>query len=227
MRFDKLLCLAFFAAAALSRPAHPQDADQSLRLYAVHVIRIPREPWTGYGIYLGSGIVITAAHVAGRAPWQGLLVEIAGNDLPANVLKRGQFSDVDLTLLSVDEQQLPVSLRLRRMPVCNDSPSPGEEVVVAIPEGIARSHVISPSLLPHDLAPKFRTAISDVATTGNSGSGVFDANKKCLLGIISAKIQGVQTRQENGHAVRQSHDVGKYFVPARTIADFIPPGYRF
>jgi hypothetical protein len=154
-------------------------------------------------------------------------VEIAGQNLPANVLKKGQFSDVDLTLLSVDERQLPVSLRLRRMTVCKDPPLPGEEVIVAIPEGIARSHVISPSLLPQDLAPKFRTAISDVATTGNSGSGVFDANKKCLLGIISAKIQAFQIRQQNGHAVRESHDVAKYFVPARTIADFIPPGYRF
>jgi hypothetical protein len=30
--------------------------------------------------------------------------------------------------------------------------------------------------------------ISDVATTGNSGSGVFDAGQKCLLGIMSRKI---------------------------------------
>ena len=65
MRVAKLLCLGFIAAAALACPAHPQDADQSLRLYTVHVIRIPKEPCTGYGIYLGNGIVITAAHVAG------------------------------------------------------------------------------------------------------------------------------------------------------------------
>ncbi len=203
MRVAKLLCLGFIAAAALACPAHPQDADQSLRLYTVHVIRVPKESWTGYGIYLGNGIVITAAHVAGLAPWHKLVVEIAGQNLPANVLKKGQFGDVDLTLLAVDERQLPVSLRLRRMTVCKDPPLPGEEVIVAIPEGIARSHVISPSLLPHDLAPKFRTAISDVATTGNSGSGVFDADKKCLLGIISAKIKAFQIRQQNGHAVRE------------------------
>jgi hypothetical protein len=227
MRFAKLLCIGFIAVAALACPAHPQDADQSLRLYAVHVIRVPKEPWTGYGIYLGNGVVITAAHVAGLSLFHKLQVEIAGQDLPADVLKQSQFRDVDLTLLSVDDRQLPVSLRLRRMTLCKNSPSPGEEVIVAIPEGIARSHVISPSLLPSDLAPKFQTAISDVATTGNSGSGVFDANKKCLLGIISAKIQAFQTRQENGHAVRESHDVAKYFVPARTIAEFIPPELRF
>jgi hypothetical protein len=226
-RVAKLLCLGVVAAAALACSAHAQDADQSLRVYAVHIIRVPKESWTGNGVYLGNGVVVTAAHVAGSSFFHKVLVEIAGQDLPADVLKEGHFRDVDLAVLSVDEGQLPVSLRLRRMTVCKDSPSPGEEVIVAIPEGIARSHVISPSLLPVDLAPKYRTAISDVATTGNSGSGVFDANKKCLLGIISAKIQGFQTRQENGRTVTQAHDVAKYFVPARTIADFIPPEYRF
>jgi hypothetical protein len=227
MRRAKLLGLGFVVATALACPARPQDADESLRLYAVHVIRVPKAPWTGYGIYLGNGAVITAAHVVGLWPFHKLLVEIAGQDLPADVLKEGEFRDVDLTLLSVDERQLPVSLRLRRMTLCKNSPSPGEQVIVVIPEGVARSHVISPSLLPRDLAPKFRTAISDVATTGNSGSGVFDANKKCLLGIISAKIQEFQTRQEDGRAVRGVHDVAKYFVPTRAIADFIPSEYRF
>jgi hypothetical protein len=40
--------------------------------------------------------------------------------------------------------------------------------------------------------------ISDVATTGNSGSGVFDAGSKCLLGIVSRKL-----------FVRRDHDKKK------------------
>jgi hypothetical protein len=120
-----------------------------------------------------------------------------------------------------------VSLRLRRLPICKNPPTTGEQVIVAVPEGIAYSRVISPALLPRNLDPKFRTAISDVATTGNSGSGVFDANRGCLLGIISAKIQQSQIEQENGHAVREKRDVAKYFVPAPVIAEFIPPEYRF
>ncbi len=226
-RFVRPICLGAIAAAALACPALPQDADQSLKLYAVHVIRVPKESWTGYGVYLGNGLVITAAHVAGVPLFHKVLVQIAGQDLPANALKEGQFHEVDLTLLSVDEQQLPVSLRLRRMTVCKNPPFAGEEVIVATPEGIARSHVISPTLLPRNRAPKFRTAIADVATTGNSGSGVFDANKQCLLGIISAKIQQFQHSNQNGRAVRQSHDVAKYFVPAPAIAAFIPPELRF
>jgi hypothetical protein len=86
---------------------------------------------------------------------------------------------------------------------------------------------MSPSLLPSDLSAKFRTAISYVAETGNSGAGVFDANEKCLLGIISRKISGIQIKQMNGQAVREQVDIAKYFVPASEIAKFMPPDVRF
>ena len=95
---------------------------------------------------------------------------------------------MDLTLLSIDEQKLPIYLQMRRMPLCENRPWPGEPVIVAIPEGTARSHIMSPALLPSDVRKRFSTVISDVATTGNSGSGVFDAGQKCLLGIMSRKI---------------------------------------
>jgi hypothetical protein len=227
MHFAKRVGLALIAAAALSGSAHPQDdVDQSLRLYAVHVVRVPKENWTGTGVYLGRGLVLTAGHVAGSF-WNTVHVDIAGLDLATEVIKRGQLSTIDLALVSIDDTQLPISLRLRRLPVCQHAPWPGEEVIVATPEGIARSHVIAPALLPHDLAPMYRTAITDVATTGNSGSGVFDANKKCLLGIISAIIHDTKIKQDNGNAVRQTIDVAKYFVAAPLITGFIPPQDRF
>jgi hypothetical protein len=49
----------------------------------------------------------------------------------------------------------------------------------------ARSHIVSPQILP-ELRGKFPTLIGDVATTGNSGSGV--PKHKCLLGIMSRKF---------------------------------------
>jgi hypothetical protein len=76
---------------------------------------------------------------------------------------------VDLTLLSIDEQKLPVSLRMRRMPLCETPPWTGEPVIVAVPEGTARSRIMSPQLLPHDVRRRLSTVISDVATTGDSG----------------------------------------------------------
>jgi len=32
-----------------------------------NIFQQPRQPWPGYGIFLGKGLVLTAAHVVGRA----------------------------------------------------------------------------------------------------------------------------------------------------------------
>jgi hypothetical protein len=235
--------LAYLLIVALLTPlgsAHAQDpGDESLRLYAVEIVH-PTQSWlryvidqaktlfglgsrSGYGVYLGQGLVITAAHVVGSAQRTPPIVRIANLDLPGKAVKEGAFEQVDLTLLAVDENRLPVSLRLRRMPLCQTPPWVGETVIVAVPEGIARSTVMSPQLLPANLRTKFPTLISDVATTGNSGSGVFDADRRCLLGIMSRKIF---VRQKSVFGMTKENDIAKYFVPAAMIAAFIPSEYR-
>jgi S1-C subfamily serine protease len=208
-----------YAHAQSTDPA--QTTDNSLRLYAVNIVQDPPQPWTGYGVYLGKGLVITAAHVVGSAAQTKPFVRIAGMDLPAKAIREGSAQGTDLTLLSIDEQQLPIYLRMRRMPLCDKAPWVGESVIVTIPEGTARSHIMSPLLLPPRYRTTMSTVISDVATTGNSGSGVFDAGQKCLLGIMTRKIF------RPGDAENEPKDIAKYFVPASTIAKFIPAGYRF
>ena len=227
MHFATPFCLAVIAAAVLVGPARSQGADDALRLYAVHIDRTQQQPLNGYGVYLGNGIVITAAHVVGGGDATKPKVKIAGEHLATKVVKDGNLNDVDLTVLAVDVRQLPDSLASRHLPLCQNPHGTGAPVVVATPEGVARSYIMSPSLLPSDIPSKFRTVISYVAETGNSGAGVFDANEKCLLGIISRKISGIQIRQMNGHAVREPVDIAKYFVPASEIAKFIPPEVRF
>jgi S1-C subfamily serine protease len=192
----------------LADPVQPDD--DTLRMYAVHVGDF-------YGVYLGSGLIITAAHVVGFAKPK---VRIAGVELPAKILKAGSFEREDLTLLSIDSLNLPISLQMRRMPLCEAPPFAGQPVIVAIPESTARSRIMSPHLLPADVRWKFPTVIGDVATTGNSGSGVFDPARKCLLGIMSRKFQ---VRDAEG----KTKDIAKYFVPASTIRTFIPATYRF
>jgi S1-C subfamily serine protease len=217
--------IEFCLVAAALMPlgyAHAQSTDDSLRIYAVDIEQGTPQSWTGRGVYLGKGLIITASHVVGSASRTKPSVRIAGMDLPAHAIKEGNFERVDLTLLSVDEQKLPVSLRMRRMPLCENNPWPGEPVVVAVPEGTARSHVMLPALLSPNVRMRFSTVISDVATTGNSGSGVFDAGQKCLLGIISRKIFR-SNRADPG----SQQDIAKYFVPASAIRIFIPTEYRF
>jgi len=227
LRSTIALWVSFAVLLALQMTAsgdESQDSvlDESLKIYAVHVVQFPTDSWLGNGVYLGNGLILTAAHVAG-AFWKILRVQIAGETLATHVIKRGQFETVDLALLSVDDNKLPVSLRLRRMPICKGYPMPGEAVVVATPEAIAVSHIIAPRQLPRNIAPKYRTAINDVATTGNSGSGVFDEQRQCLLGIISAKISETQNSRNNPSLRPIKRDVAKYFVPAPLISAFLAP----
>jgi hypothetical protein len=218
--FGLALVLAFLADSCFA-----ENPDDSLLIYAVNVHQTPMQSWgPGYGIYLGKGLFITAAHVAGRTWLTRPKVTILGQEYPTRVVKEGSLEGTDLTMLSVEEGLLPLRLRLRRNPLCDDFPWPGEEVITVVPEGTARSRVIAPERIPLSVR-KFSTAIVDVAKTGNSGSGVFDARRRCLLGIMSRKIS--QTRTQNGSGKTETRDIAKYFVPASAIREFIPAGTTF
>jgi hypothetical protein len=204
----------------LMGPSSAENADDSLVAYAVNVHRTPMQSWgPGYGIYLGSGLFITAAHVVGHAWLTRPKVAIAGQEYPTRVVKEGSFEGTDLTLLSVEEGLLPMRLRLRRNSLCQQPPWPGQQVVTVVPEAVVRSHIIAPEQIPISVR-RFGTAIADVARTGNSGSGVFDAQHRCLLGIMSRKISQSQTRSDTGRP--ETRDIAKYFVPASEIAAFLP-----
>ena len=224
-----IACISGCLAPALS--AYGQDFDEALRPFAVDVVRVPKENWTGTGVYLGKGLVLTAGHVAGSLI-HTVHVQVDGLDLPTRVLKRGWYSPtddsaVDLALLSIDDTELPLSMRLRRMHLCDGAPVPGEQVVVAAPRVLSKSYVVSPKILPRGLAPKFHTSIAYVVPSGESGAGVFDTKKQCLMGIISAKITIHKPISDKGPIFSQPIDIARYFVPAPVIAQFLPSEYRF
>src|ERR1700730_7238554 len=173
-------------------PCSAENADDSLLAYAVNIHRTPMQTWgPGYGIYLGKGLFLTAAHVVGRAWMTRPKVVVAGQEYPTSVVKEGSFEGTDLTLLSIEESLLPMRLRLRQNTLCKEPPRPGQDVVTVIPEAVVHSHILAPARITVSVR-RFSTAIADVAQTGNSGSGVFDAQHRCLLGIMSRKIS--QTR---------------------------------
>ena len=207
--------------SALAVPVRAETADDGLLAYAVAILQTPANSRSGAGIYLGKGLVLTAAHVVGGGIVNKPKVTIAGQDLTATVVKQGAFERIDLALLEISEDRLPASLRARHVTLCQARPWPGEEVITVVPEGTVRSHIMSPVWLPRNVR-KFDTIISDVAQTGNSGSGVFDAQKKCLLGIMSRKISETRTQKDTG--TKFTYDLAKYFVPAATIAEFMPTG---
>jgi hypothetical protein len=194
------------------------DADDALRIYAVNIILTSpfMKPFIAYGIYLGQGKILTAAHLVGHWPFRKLRVLIAGKDLPANVIEEGSFSGTDLALLSVDQEQLPISLRLLRNPLCKEPSQVGMDVIILYPERTVRSQIVSPLLVSPDLQMKFRSLISDVQ---GSGAGVFNAKQKCLLGIFSREVEKnvMQTERKPSQSDRY---VG-YFVPLLQVLSFL------
>ncbi len=227
MRSAALFGFVIVAFAHISVPVSAQMSDDSLKIYAVNVIKTPpfQKQFTGDGIYLGRGIIITAAHVVGHWPlFTHPRVLVAAQNLPAKVIKEGSFEKIDLALLSVEEARLPVSLRLRRDPLCNNAPKVGEQVIDVDPQGTVRSRIISPLSIPSALQRRFDTLIS---RPQGSGSGLFDAERKCLLGIVSAKVQRYSYQMENGRLVWKANGFAGYFVSAAKIAKFIPPDLHY
>lgn len=227
MRRNTLLSLALILANQISAPGGPQTTDDSLRVYAVNVVKTPpfEKPFIGYGIYLGRGAVITAAHVVGHWPFfTHPHVRIAGQNLAAKVIKEGSFEQTDLALLSVPEDSLPVSLRLRRNPLCKTPPTVGMPVIDVVPEKTTRLQIISPLLIEPPMRARFNTLIN---TPQSSGSGIFDAERKCLLGIVSAEVATYRNKIQNGHVIGTITGSAGYFVPAARISSFIPPDFHF
>jgi hypothetical protein len=208
--------LLLFTLFMIASGSHAASGESSLASYGVGVNG-------GAGVYLGSGLVLSVAHVVGGGIINRPSISIAGQKLTATVVKESPFEQLDLALLLFDESTLPVSLRLRRIPLCQGKPWPGEQVISLLGQTPIRSYVLSPLALPRDTR-QFSTVIRDVATTGNSGTGLFDANRKCLLGIMSRKISQIRTRKDTG--AKSTVDLAKYFVPASTIGTFLPAKYQ-
>jgi len=222
-----LACSGVFAVAVSPTSARAQMPDDALEVYAVGIVKgLPlQKPVTGDGIYLGNGLIITAAHVVGHWPlFTRPRVLIAGQDLPAKLVKFGSFETIDLALLSVDKEKLPVSLQLRRSPLCNGAPMVGLEVIDVGPMETKRSRVIPFTVIAPQLREKFGTLIDSPEA---SGSGLFDANRKCLLGIMSAETTKFTNQGRNGRFAFAARGLAGYFVPASTIAAFIPPDIHF
>jgi hypothetical protein len=227
MRIARWLAIA---AASISAPVHAQTLDDELRIYAVGVPNVApfARPFSGYGVYLGQNAVITAAHVVGRWPlFTDPIISIAGHETPAKVIKKGSFPQLDLALLVVSDVALPVNLRLRQNPLCKTIPSAGTTVVVVSLERVERSQIISAgTIAPHNRS-QFGSLINE---PHGSGSGVFDPERRCLLGIMSAAVNKqydfTNVPDEPYLGQRWDRSAG-YFVPASAISNFIPAHLRF
>jgi hypothetical protein len=212
------LCLACLARDSVEFP--------SIELYSVRIIHLEDTPLrrmasTGNaGIFIGNGLVLTAAHVArGSQSADGLRVQAAGRLIAASIVKIGSFEKIDAALLAIAPDSLPPPMRsLPPLRLCDQPPVPGTEVLVAEPGNVSSSVVVGPDILPKDVPGRFNTLIRDVDSTGNSGAALFDKRLGCLMGIMSARIDSTST---NALGQRVSTPIAKYFVPAVKISSFL------
>ena len=214
--------LAVLAGSAVVGVSWRADADAAPdpQSVAVNIQRTPAQSWPGYGIYMGDGLVVTAAHVAGHSLLTYPSVVVKGQRLPTETVKEGSYPDNDLTVLRLTPPLAP-ELAPLHVTLCSEPPKPGEPVVVATPEKVTTSAVISPDVLPPDMRMRYAASIKDVYTTGNSGSGVFDAASRCLLGIMSSKIEQQLHLIVNGTPTVRTVGLAKHFVPASDIKLFM------
>lgn len=180
-----MLGAAMIALSFLTSVSHAEPTDNWVQDHVVRLLRSGEQNAGGAGVYLGNGLVITAAHVTGGNT-SG--VRIDSLNVPAALLKTGSFPQLDLSLITMDQSKIPDSARERserRMRLCQEQPPVSAPVILAAPQAITRTSIASPTLIPPNYRTKFATLISDGSTDGKSGSGV-STLKKNVCSVSSA-----------------------------------------
>lgn len=171
----------------------------------------------GSGVYLGDGLVLTAAHVIKFDPaHSAVTVLLDGVRTDGVVVFDGQMHDVDLALIKLAAGELSQRRRDQPpVPLCLDNPAPNQPVTVAALGTVSPATTIGSAITSDAKAVKGWTNILSTAFhQGNSGGGVFSPKQGCLWGIINLEMSG------------KLPDTGRFvdltaFVPASKIAPFI------
>src|SRR5450432_943958 len=98
MRLATWFCFVILMAFLL-KPVRAQNTDDNLKVYAVSVMDVVpfQRHVSGFGIYIGKGAFITAAHVVGYwSIFANPRLLIAGQEMAAKVIKKGSFEQIDL-----------------------------------------------------------------------------------------------------------------------------------
>jgi S1-C subfamily serine protease len=217
----RMVVLTAVAVLWGSLTAHPQGAGDSLRVFVAEVNGRPGVFLGTAGVFLGTGVVLTSARVIDPGG-SSVSVRLDDAQVSAKVIKTDSSDDVNLSLVSVKLSNSPLKVQMRRVQLCGTLPYVGEPVIVAGLETNLATTIASPMVLPPELRQKFATILAAEGNTENFGAGVYDAVKRCLLGIMSGKYSGSDWKIDESpeHAV-------SYFVPASTIRRFIPTWLRF
>ena len=165
----------------------------------------------GSGIFLGDGLVLTAAHVITPNPQVSTAsVIMDGWRTDARLLATAP-DGLDLALLKINSGDL--SLRRRQLPptvLCATGTGPNQPVIVAAQGTLSLSRTVGAPIRSNALNGDWSTILATGYSPGASGGGVFDAQNGCLAGILIIEATGP------GIALTE-------FLPAVKIGPFLAP----
>ena len=171
-------------------------------------------------IHIGSGYFLTASHVS-QPPHAGDAVGLGidGAFHPATIIRAGTYDSVDVTLLRIDPADLP--RRLREAPalaLCGSPLAPGTQAWVVSAGSDTQARILGLADLPPGIPDRYASLITNMAGSGQSGSGVLPPSRDCLAGIVSRVVSQTTTRADGSST---SIVLAKYFVPAEEIGRFL------
>lgn len=173
----------------------------------------------GSGVYLGGGLVLTAAHVIAVDPGHPE-VKVMGREgvvLDAKVVFDGTRiePDLDVALIKIDPAGLPPARRDQEpVNVCPSNPGLNKQVLVAAQEKVTPATTLGQPMERHNNSVNQTQGWTNLLTTGfhhgASGGGVFDPSSDCLEGIVSLELTSPDGRIDLTS-----------FIPATRISPFL------
>lgn len=163
----------------------------------------------GSGVFLGGGLILTAAHVVKVNPQDpDVTVVMDGWKTNAKVAAIAP-NGLDLALLKMEPAEISGQRRaLSPVHLCTTPSTANQPVIVTAQGTVSLSKTIAAPIQSPSLNGDWTDILATGYGHGASGGGVFDAGKGCLIGIIiiEATGPGVELTQ---------------FLPAAKIAPFL------
>lgn len=188
MNFIVPLLLLFALPSAAASAASPAEIGVRLEKPAGDGLHFSQ----GSGVFLGDGLVLTAAHVVDINPSNpNVTVVLDGWRKDGVVVKDGHKDNLDLALVKLPPQALSAP-RMAQAPVtlCPDNPTPNQKVVVASTGNVTEAATINTAITSDGQAGTWTNLLSTGFHHGASGGGVFNPKQGCLWGIINIELSG-------------------------------------
>jgi len=217
-----IILLLLFPAAALADDRNllaPSPAELGVQ------VEKPAGDGTHYsegsGVFLGDGLVLTAAHVVKVDPGnRKVTVLLDGRRRDGTLVPDAQMEKADLALIKLPSEELGDKRRAQApVAVCTGNPGPSQPVVVASMGTVSNAATISTPITSDLQTGSWTNLLSTGYHHGNSGGGVFDPRQGCLWGIINLELSGPS--KTDGRFLDLTA-----FVPASKIAPFLDEYYR-